>query len=113
MQLLALNPAAISRTPPQALDPSSSSSSSLLSSAQVIFDFSPPPNFLSVLCSSHACLLYLLILSISLIRFFFFWQSLSSQRAFGLVARSRRGLSRSLSSRQLFRRSKGQNLYLR
>ncbi|XP_010441321.1 PREDICTED: nifU-like protein 2, chloroplastic [Camelina sativa] len=69
MQLLAaLNPAAVSRTPPQTLDHSSSSSSCFLSSAQ----------------------------------------SLSSQRGFGLlVARPRRGLpSRSLSSRQLFRRSK-------
>ncbi|EFH40280.1 hypothetical protein ARALYDRAFT_331396 [Arabidopsis lyrata subsp. lyrata] len=68
MQLLTLNPAAISRTPSQALDPSSSSR--LLPSPQI----------------------------------------LSSQRALGLVAWPcnplRRGLSRSLSSRQLFRRSK-------
>jgi hypothetical protein len=38
MQLLTLNPAAISRTPPQAIDPSSSSSL-LLPFPQVIFDF--------------------------------------------------------------------------
>ncbi|CAE6231668.1 unnamed protein product [Arabidopsis arenosa] len=69
MQLLTLNPPAISRTPSQALDPSSSSSLLL-----------PFP------------------------------QISSSQRALGLLARPcnplRRGLSRSLSSRQLFRRSK-------